>query len=529
MLSVMVSVMFLLTGDFGVVASIAATVGGVAVLSGRASLFEAALPIDARKITHARLMVALVLALTPLAFWFAALRFFRLAQMVEEMVPELLGTRAPTAVDRSSLCAVVVIAAVLPIGLRVRDLGSPPASLLLASYATLIGLSALVLLFLPMYVAFVLSTLAAIGILWWTVMMAPESFQLTSLRLEGAAAQSTSRGATTTGDSAKWRLAVARSLPTPQWAVVAGLLLMQSYFGNWIWFVGLTLVSVPLLRQKSAWFSTLPLSSRARLMTTFVPVMMGTVVPIAVGSWLEIPGSPFSHMNPLSWQAPNTPYEKGHYYDSPTRIKLVYWQVAPNGKGPLIISPTGESIEPYTLSVPGFVMYSPYTTNRQSSKEFITWQYARASTKVYGHPVPMPESYEEGKIFPPPLIGALRVRILFASAVASFVLLMYLTVELAQYRSTARGPRTLKPIWTSFPAIPVIICVLIDGFYGARRLTQIVVPLSERLLLQLSNALPDSLIVVLLVAVVPVAALYPLIEWVFARTEMVPVIIAKKP
>ena len=76
-------------------------------------------------------------------------------------------------------------------------------------------------------------------------------------------------------------------------------------------------------------------------------------------------------MNLISWQSPKTPYEKGHYYESPTRIKLVYWEVAPDGKAPLIVSPTGESIQPYTLSVPGFVMYSPYTINEKSSKEFI--------------------------------------------------------------------------------------------------------------------------------------------------------------
>ena len=77
--------------------------------------------------------------------------------------------------------------------------------------------------------------------------------------------------------------------------------------------------------------------------------------------------------------------------------------------------------------------------------------------------------------------------------------------------------------------LPGTIRVLIDGFYGTRKLTQIVMPLAERMLLQLSNALPDNLIVVLFVAAVPVVALSLLIEWVFARTEMVPVFIAKKP
>lgn len=53
----------------------------------------------------------------------------------------------------------------------------------------------------------------------------------------------------------------------------------------------------------------------------------------------------------------------------------------------------------------------------------------------------MPESYGEGKTFPPPLIEVSRVRILFASAVISFVWLLHLTTELARFRSTATGPQ----------------------------------------------------------------------------------------
>ena len=120
MMTGMMSMLFLTTGDFGIVLLVASTFGSAVILPHRASLFEASLPINARTILRARLMASFVYALTPLVVWLLALGFFPYVQKMQSMLPEMFGTRTLTPVDLSSFFAVAVIAATLPFCMHQR-------------------------------------------------------------------------------------------------------------------------------------------------------------------------------------------------------------------------------------------------------------------------------------------------------------------------------------------------------------------------------------------------------------------------
>ncbi|MEP6836319.1 MAG: hypothetical protein ABJB74_23215 [Gemmatimonas sp.] len=526
MMSVMVASMFAFMGDAGILVALLTPIVSIAVVPSRASLFEVALPISARAIICARLMAACVFSVTPLIVWWVALQTSS-AQRMADILPEMTGLRPLGNFDRIGLCALVIVCATLPYVIRANEMKRPSVRLLLAAYGALLALSALVLFALPSQIASVALVVSAVGVFALVFRNAPESLQVTSLRLENASKSSRAQSAVSADNAKYWWLAVARALLSPRWFFFGVLLAFQSALGNWTWTIGIQFSMLPFLRQRTAWLGAFPISARVRLLLTLVPVLVGSFGAIVIGGFVGIPGLPYKHMNPITWQSVSMPLEPGPWYSSPTRIKLMYWEFAPNGQPPVITAPFGESVSPDTLRVPVALMYNPYTTNRKSSDEFIEWQYARAAAKVYGHPVPRPQSYEEGKIFPQPLYEAPRVQLLNASALLCLVLFLYFLTEFGRYRAPAgRGP--LQHIGDGVAPVLGILAIMIDGFYGVHHTTQIVVPLAKRWLLHLSDALPGNIVVVALLALLPPIAMYALLEWQVARTEMSPVPIPKK-
>ncbi|MEO7997894.1 MAG: hypothetical protein ABI852_10640 [Gemmatimonadaceae bacterium] len=523
--TVMVSSMFAMGGDIGLPLAFLSTFVTLVVYPNRSSLFESALPISARTILRARLLANYAFALAPVVAWFAAMRFSRYAQLSRDTMPDMFGLRPLTAVDRVALCVVVLIAATIPFAIRPRESKTPPRVQVIGAVVCLVAGSVSMLSFLPPQFNLLITVIVALSILWWTLHNTPQSFQVASFALEKESATSGfSRAQSAMGNV--WIVPVVRSLLTPQWFIFTVLLILQSSLGNWIQMVGIQFALS--LRQKSAWLGAFPISRRTRLLVTFVPAMIGTFGAIVAGQFLHVPGLNGHKFNPISWQAVSTPYEHGKYFSSPTSTKLMFWEIAPDEIAPVITSPSGESVTAYTLKVPGFMLYNPYSSDEKSSKNFVAWQYARASTRVYGHEVPLPGSYEEGLVFPKPLYSAPRVQILNASAVLCVLFLLYLGAEFARYPAP-RGKGPVQYFGEAFPILPGITCIAIDGYYGTSHGTQIVVPLAKRLLLNLSDALPSNILVVVLVAAIPVAILYALIEWQFARTEFVPVAVVKKP
>ncbi len=218
-------------------------------------------------------------------------------------------------------------------------------------------------------------------------------------------------------------------------------------------------------------------------------------------------------------RTPPTPHAPGEYFSSKTRVPLAFWRVAPNGGAPRITSRTGESCAPYTLSVAGILLYNPYSSRKENSTLFVAWQFARATSAVYGRMI-SPEAYAEASernALPAPVTESLRVRLIGGAALMSFLLLLLWLTEIARRPSVSVGTRRY---FAGFLVhLPLFAILVIDVYYVFQHKAYVVGPLLQKVLVDLSIRLPHNPAVFALYLLIPVLAMYALFEWQFARSE----------
>jgi hypothetical protein len=184
-----------------------------------------------------------------------------------------------------------------------------------------------------------------------------------------------------------------------------------------------------------------------------------------------------------------------------------------------IVAPWGERVVADTFSILGMTYFDPFTTTSESSSRFVEWQFANATTAVYGRPISERDYNNESIARPPRVVDAWPVQLLGAGLTLTALLYMLLVLELDV---SARANHFKQPLasWPSFLLLnlPVYaiggICVYADS-----RGAPVFIPMLERVLLVIARALPDNLIVVGLVAAIPPAVIYALLDRVFTRSE----------
>jgi len=219
----------------------------------------------------------------------------------------------------------------------------------------------------------------------------------------------------------------------------------------------------------------------------------------------------------MTQRAPYTPAANDRYFSSPTRMRLEYWHKAPDGRAPQITAPWGETTTAYSLPVAGMLFYNPYSSRETSSQRFVEWQFARATTAVHGMAIPL-EGYEDARDLPPTVGSSIRVKVLAAGALLCFALFMHVLGELSRLPRVSMS-RTLAWMTGLLPSVPVLSALFLEARYGSKNGTAIVVPLVHRQLIALSNALPETILVVIAVAAVPVLALCAVLMWQFSKAE----------
>ena len=484
------------------------------LVPGRATVFDAALPISARDIVAARLVAKLLLMTVPtiacVVTWQKGFgESLPLPRFLQAMAILALAHLTPYCVRPSVLIVQMPEAYVKP-------------------FALLTVASGLVVWLVPSVLGAVILGGAVIALVARTVATMPASFERVTFEPRRAFEPPTSPSFAAAGRISTWA-PIIRSV-TPVWVIASfGMMTLGGLSSGALYnVVTFSVFSHAALRQRTAWLVALPLSHRARLLAMAVPFCLSLLGGFAIGR--AVPKL-FGLDRGMRAGAPYPAYESGKYYSSPTRVPLTFWKRMPAPRPPAgtthigqqieILAPWGETAVADTFSILGVTYFDPFTTTRESSPRFVEWQFAKATQTVYGKPISRREYGDKAISRPRRVVDAWPVQLLGIGLALTILLYMLLTFELSlsvrAKRYATVGPAAIQGLLLWLPLFIVGgLCV----FVGLDRNASIFIPMIERMLLAITRALPDNLLVVGLVAMIPPAVFYALLERQFARNDV---------
>jgi hypothetical protein len=277
----------------------------------------------------------------------------------------------------------------------------------------------------------------------------------------------------------------------------------------YFWIVVLNVSGV--VRQRTRWMAALPMSHRGRLMWIVVPAVAVSVGCVALGTAIR-PWMPFQPWS-LTRDGP-LPLNDG--YRNRTSVSIDHWRRGSRGTAPVISAPWGEEVVADTAIVFGVTLYNPFTTVESNTPRFREWQFERATTEVYGEPVAL-EAYERGYTPPHHIVGGVRTALATGAVLLIFGLAILFVSELGYSHRRRPGSRTTLIVqWGA--ALLVMGFMAADVAYRVRG-GDVVLVLVRRGLVELGARLPSNVMLAVVMAALPVAAAYALLEWQFRRSE----------
>ena len=504
---------------------------------GRATIYDAALPIPARDLVMARMIARVILAWIPLVTWVVMsqtqdVRLWSLSRTIE-------------------LAEIMTLALIVPYCIRGAALYLTPFQAYGQPLAILLACSVLVLNVIPASLGAVVFAIAIVTILAWTVATMPAAFEsaprhrklhmrprIDTRTLSSNAVGAVAPSAPLVDEQTEWF-----DYTGPQWAawspilqsvvswqvcIMFAFMVVAGATGSWLIYL---IIFAPTahfaLRQRTRWLVALPMSHRKRLLAILMPLFVASLGGVLIGRELPYKYSPDRDM---SATAPSSLYEKGHYYSSPTRVPLTYWtemsqlKRSPRGRvfgrGVDIFAPWGERVAADTITIFGTMYFNRFTTTEQSSERLVAWQFANATKAVYGRSISRGEYEDERLPRPRPVTRGWRVQLLGAGFALALLFFIVFTNERSFSKDLSR--RRAGQRYVAGPLLlwlPVAVIAAVATYYSGRRVNAMVMPMIERALLALSRALPSNPIVVMLVALLPALAMYAILEWQFRRSE----------
>jgi hypothetical protein len=295
------------------------------------------------------------------------------------------------------------------------------------------------------------------------------------------------------------------------WLVVVAMAALgnESTF-TYFWIAVLSISAT--MRVRTRWMAALPLSHRARLLAIVVPAVVVTAGCVALGAAIELPFPPRREW--LTREAPST--STLDHWDGPTRVSIDHWRRAATGTAPVITAPWGEHAVADTATVFGVTLYNPWTSTADNTPRFVEWQHQRATADVYGRPMTRDE-YRAAGPRPPRAAGDARAWLVNAAFLLTLGLVVLLVSELGYSHRRRLGSRaTVVVQWLG--ALPLMALIIADAAYRVRG-GGVVILLLHRALLDLGALMPSNAVLAVVVAGLPVAAAYALLERQFRRSE----------
>ena len=477
---------------FGTVAILACSVQARSHI--RATLFEAALPIDGRDLFRARILSLMALVWLPVFCGVSAIL--------------LLKDDGSRAVALLEAAAILTPAILLPQAMGVREIAARSWWARWAG-APIAILGGVAWYFLPAGVVLGMAGAVTAAIVYSAWVAVPASFQVAPLEAADPVAPSDS-----VPDVAAARLAF-RWLPALRSAFWRApvmyfvSLVMLGVFGTWWAFFPIFVVQATLdSRRRTSWLAALPLSSRRLLAIS----LAASVLPLVAGVGIGMCFSPMVRPPDTSmWAGPKLP---GSH---PANVALEFWRYSPSGAVPAIQAPWGEAVEVATFRTLGFTFYNPYSVGAGNSRQLREWQFERSTKAVYGRSIPLSQFGAAQEAGLTPVTGRPLMRMLtWEAAVLSALYLVFVTGAF-QGRLLGRFPALRATVLTVLVGIPV---VAYGGtvYYLTLRSVNLGEAVFHWLLLDLTGAVRNALLA-LAVGAVPVAGMYWLLEWQFRRTE----------
>ncbi len=459
----------------------------------RATLFEAALPIEGRQLFLARLLSRLALV------WLPVLAGILVALSVPDTGwPEVLGMLE---------CGILfTLACLLPLSVRVQECAIP-AGLLAALWTGLAAAGALAWHFLPPGPFLAVFALAGALILLRTWFAIPASFQVAPMQEVGST--SSPRSTRDAQPLAWWPVVRSAGFVMP-----LGLFAMGVYLGRW---GELSVPSVAIFvimanvyaRQRTRWLYALPLSFRALALVTVIPSLVLLFGGAAIGMGVD-------KTRQSDYSLVGGPRSQSRT-DVDLDVDFEFWHRAPAGKAPVISSPWGETVHATTFRVLGITFYNAYSVGPRNSHRFVEWQFERATQAVYGRVIPIMQygAASDAGLVPVTARPRMRILILWADMLA-VLMLVYLTEWTRWYRLR----RLPVPVRDVLPFASVFGVLAIEGIVMWIYRIPLGTALVHAALLQLSDLLPNNLLVVTIAGAVPAIGMYWLVEKQFSKSEV---------
>ncbi|MES2523175.1 MAG: hypothetical protein V4617_10780 [Gemmatimonadota bacterium] len=485
------------------------------IAGARTDLFEAALPIRARDILIARMLPPLVCTAIPLCVLVFANAVkpdtvYSLWSVVGVGVAGLLVCVLPFAIGRSRLTAVdekLQFAFLIPAcGLVVLSAQFEPATLpavLSIAALTIALVVALLRVWRTPYDGFVIVPTTPLG-------AQSRRSSLARRALPSATVHEAERVAPLWWAVVRYTL---RSVSPFNWFWIAWMMYVDSPSSSPLLWVAILLIGKA---RDDRWLAALPLSHRARLLPQVVLFAIVCFTCFGVARSLSLPGLSAKE---LTHGAPRHERESDRF-DDVTGVSLTFWERATSAETPVITAPWGESTRASSLRILGVAMYNPFTVDSHNSSRYVDWQFERATKSVFGRTITRAEYQAEGFEAPVMRSRTWRLGLLRSSIMLSLLLLVSL---LARGRNGhhSRGEQLRR--WIAGALViwgALFVCVL-ELTHVIRRMTGVVMPLLDRQLLQLSDALPESGALLLLIVCLPPLCIYPLVERSYRRSEAV--------
>lgn len=482
------------------------------IIPPRPTAFEAALPVRGREVVMARVIATLALMALAMS---ASITLPLLDRTMSFMLATRLWSLLAT-------YALGVVAALLPYHLHRGSLRSPSHIRHALAWGAFAAVGGAVRYLLPPLAAawlLALGAVAGITVLWHSI---PDALQLAPAQCRPGRSKAPApvvlstagHGRRTTSETgARWPLATLHAIVPWRLAVLYPFLIVVAMLGrSMIFFCIVVLAVYSTVRAHTRWLAALPLAERTRLLAVVLPSVVAITCCVGIGA--VVPWS-IPSRDLLTHDGPLTSTWTNAYY-SPTTVSLDHWRRAPSASAPVIIAPWGERVVADTGTVLGMTLYNPYTSSDQSSSRFVAWQFERAATAVYGRPLTKAQ-YDTMSVYPRRYDGGPRAWLVSTAALLVLGLLIALLSELSlshRLRPGSMAARVAPGLIVLPPAVTLAAGVLLRVRY-----TDAAMPLLRGATRTVADALPANPVLALVVACMPVAVTYALLEWQFRQSE----------
>jgi len=489
---------FIMTGTVGVQAGFDVAyfqlpflAGFTATIQQGDSRFQSALPVTVREVYLSRVVSMMA------AIWLPAVVTIGMARAMPNAAFPVGALLERVSV---STAAMVGLQAVGIRGLKILS----PALVFILSFAWIVLPDIWHTPVVPLVCGF-----AALGTFLWTWRTVPKTFQ--SAPLEVSRAEKAAGAASSDRQSAyPWRPVLRTVFPWGGfWIIVPFVMMLLGAFRPYIFiFAGGAWQSA---RPAVRWLFTLPVSRRVILNGILFSVLFSFGGGYLVS--IQLPSIPTPAFRGI-WVRPyqELPQWSGSHEAAECKTpnvlpSLDFWVVAKGGQVPRIEAPWGETFQPPVFRKAGFDILNPYAVGCENSERFLDWQFSRATEAVYGRPLPRDkdESWQTGHV----VVTSLRTQFVNVAFIAASAMLAMMVALLNDWRGFRRISGPARITLMSLPVGAGITVMLLDS---ANKL-----PVTQ----WMSWVLPQSLPAAILLAIVPLAVVYWLLDVLFREVELV--------